>query len=244
MLTYLFLKRAELISATKSDHSLQQVKKLTMKGWPTNINNVPGPAQTFWKVRDELHMVNGLILARKRLVIPAAMKRVALQAIHEGHMDIDKCKQRGRSCMYWPSMNEDIETLVKECEVSNKFATVNRKEPMIPYQIPSPPWVLIISHCITKITCLWWITSQNTQKWFQSHLATIKVMKATFACHGIPNTVVADNMPFNSAEFREFLQQWHFTISTSSPNYPQSNGLVERHVQTIKRLFRKVIKPK
>ena len=37
-------RRAELISTTKSDHSLQQVKKLTMKGWPTNINNVPGPA--------------------------------------------------------------------------------------------------------------------------------------------------------------------------------------------------------
>jgi len=48
-------------------------------------------------------------------------------------------------------------------------------------------------------------------------------------------------MPFNSADFREFSKQWHFTVSTSSPNYPQSNGLVERNVQAIKRLFRKVI---
>ena len=48
--------------------------------------------------------------------------------------------------------------------------------------------------------------------------ATIRVMKSTFARHGIPNTVIADNMPFNSAEIREFLKQQHFTISTSSPN--------------------------
>ena len=75
-------------------------------------------------------MVDNLILAGERLVIPAAMKRVAPQAIQEGHMGIDKCKQRGRSCMYWPSMNEDIETLVKECEVWNKFATSNTTTPM------------------------------------------------------------------------------------------------------------------
>jgi len=34
-------RRAEFKSATESDHCLQQVKKLTMEGWPTNINNVP-----------------------------------------------------------------------------------------------------------------------------------------------------------------------------------------------------------
>ena len=71
--------------------------------------------------------------------------------------------------------------------------------------------------------------------------ATIKCMKTTFSRHGIPNTVVADNMPFNSTQFRALSRQWSFTISTSSPNYPQSNGLIERNVQTIKRLLRKAI---
>ena len=46
-------------------------------------------------------------------------------------------------------------------------------------------------------------------------------------------------MRFNSAEFRDFSQAWNFTISTSSPNFLQSNGLVERNVQTIKRIIRK-----
>ena len=48
-------------------------------------------------------------------------------------------------------------------------------------------------------------------------------------------------MPFNSVEFREFAKEWDFTITTSSPNpkYPQSNGLVERNDQMVKRLFRK-----
>jgi len=81
-------RRADFISATANDSSMQQVKKLTMEGWPININNVPGPAQAFWKACDELHVVDGLILAGEHLVIPAAIKSIALQAIHKGHMGV------------------------------------------------------------------------------------------------------------------------------------------------------------
>ena len=72
-------------------------------------------------------------------------------------------------------------------------------------------------------------------------VAIIKAMQVTFSRHRILNTVIADNMPFNSSEFRKFAKQWHFTIITTSPNYPQSNGLIERNVQTFKRLYKKVI---
>ena len=64
-------------------------------------------------------------------------------------------------------------------------------------------------------------------------------MKAIFARHDIPNTVIADNMPFHSKEFYQFSKEWNFTLVTSSPRYPQSNGMAERNVQTIKNLFKK-----
>ena len=69
--------------------------------------------------------------------------------------------------------------------------------------------------------------------------ATIKAIQTVFSRHGIPNTVVADNMPFNSAELKEFAKAWNFTVTTASPNFPQSSGLVKRNVQTIKKLIRK-----
>ena len=66
------------------------------------------------------------------------MKDVALQAIHKGHLGIEKYKQI-RSSVYWPALNEDLETLVKQCKICKKFATSNRKEPMIPHNIPTRP---------------------------------------------------------------------------------------------------------
>ena len=69
--------------------------------------------------------------------------------------------------------------------------------------------------------------------------ATVKKLKQMFSRHGIPNTLVADNMPFNSKAFRRFAKEWDFSVVTSSPNYPQSNGLIERNMQTIKNLLKK-----
>ena len=65
-------------------------------------------------------------------------------------------------------------------------------------------------------------------------------MQLVFSSLGIPDTVVANNMPFNSTKFKLFSLVWNFTISTSSLNFPQSNGLVERNVQTIKRMIKKL----
>jgi len=53
----------------------------------------------------------------------------------------------------------------------------------------------------------------------KSAYSTIKEMKAIFARHGIPNTVIADNMPFHSKEFYQFSKEWNFTLITSSLRY-------------------------
>jgi hypothetical protein len=39
---------------------------------------------------------------------------------------------------------------------------------------------------------------------------------------------------------KEFAREWNFKHETSSPYWPQSNGMVERHIQTIKRMLKKV----
>ena len=46
-------------------------------------------------------------------------------------------------------------------------------------------------------------------------------------------------MPFNSRKFHQFSKQWNFEVITSSPTYPQSNGLAEHNVQTVKKLLNK-----
>ena len=65
-------------------------------------------------------------------------------------------------------------------------------------------------------------------------------LKSIFEEHGIPTKLVTDNGPqYTSAAIHEFSHSYGFSHVTSSPLYPQSYGLIERTLQTVKDLLQK-----
>ena len=64
--------------------------------------------------------------------------------------------------------------------------------------------------------------------------------KSQFSRHGIPDKLITDNGPqFSSTTFKQFSQDYAFQHQTTSPHYPQSNGMAEKAVQTTKNLMKK-----
>ena len=50
-----------------------------------------------------------------------------------------------------------------------------------------------------------------------------------FSVEGTPNDIMSDNCsPFNGKDFSSFLTGLGIRHTTSSPNYPQTNGFIER----------------
>ena len=64
--------------------------------------------------------------------------------------------------------------------------------------------------------------------------------KSIFSEYGWPDTLVSDNGPCYAAEmFTNLMKEYTVNHITSSPHFPQSNGLVEKFVQIVKNLFHK-----
>ena len=59
--------------------------------------------------------------------------------------------------------------------------------------------------------------------------ATIQHMKSILARHGIPETL--NGPQFSEDSFAHFAKEFDFQHQTISPNFPQSNGEVERAVK-------------
>ena len=60
--------------------------------------------------------------------------------------------------------------------------------------------------------------------------------------HGAPQTVVSDNGREFNGEFLRLLEDCHIEHRHSSPNYPHTNGLVERFTQTLRQALQKSVK--
>ena len=70
--------------------------------------------------------------------------------------------------------------------------------------------------------------------------AVVNLTKQLFGEHGVPTKVISDNgRHYDSESYRKFAQEWEFQHITSSPHYPQSNGFIERTIQTIKNTLKK-----
>ncbi len=238
----------QLRQATDEDESLQEMKRILRKGWPNHIKSVNSELKSYWHIKDEIHEAEGLLFVGERLIIPASMRGLMLQKVHESHQGMDKCKSRARSVMYWPGMSRDIDDLVSRCGVCAKYRRQNEKEPLIPHEVPLLPWskvgmdifyyegvdYLVIVDYRSKYPEVIKLRSKTAK-------SVIQACKETFARHGIPQTAIADNMPFASAELQEFAKEWDFEIITSSPTYPQSNGQAEAHVKIVKQMMRKAL---
>ena len=143
-------------------------------------------------------------------------------------------------------MTQDIETADQSCAVYLRYRRSKPKEPMIPHPAPERPWQKLAADGMTFRKKDYVLTFDYYSKYVELYHLQDKTaqsiiigLKSIFARHGIPGELVSDNMPFGSRLVAEFAKEWGFEATTSSPRYPQSNGLPERYIQTVKQMLRK-----
>ena len=153
---------------------------------------------------------------------------------------------RVSTSVWWPGVSIQTEEFVKKCSNCVKV-THPTNEPMISFKLSKHPWetiatdlfeqnnqtyILFVDYysCYPEVIKLNSTTSTCT--------SVMNAMKSVFSRHGIPHTVISDNGPqYDSVEMKQFVSTYGFNYVTSSPYYPQSNGLAECMVKTIKSLI-------
>ena len=165
------------------------------------------------------------------------------QILHIGHLGIERTKVNARGTMYWPNINTDIENMVANCTECQIYRNKIENETLLQHTVPEKPWTKVATDLFDCFNQNYLILVDYTSKYFEvcqlQNLTSEEVitkMKSSFSRFGIPEEIVSDNgSQYASREFREFAKIYNFRHTTSSPEYPQSNGLAERTIQTVKR---------
>ena len=176
------------------------------------------------------------------------MRESTLHQLHEGHLGFTKCYNRAKQTVYWPNLRKELEELVLNCQLCLKHSQAKHKPkptPSFGQEIPVVPWTKLASDIfhfqndsyllIVDFTSQFPIVRKlksMTAEHVASHFSEV------FGEYGWPDSLLTDNGPcYASHEFKQLMLDMSVNHITSSPHYPQSNGIAEKYVQIVKNLF-------
>jgi hypothetical protein len=100
--------------------------------------------QPFICVKDELTIVptseGSILLCNNRIVIPTTLQQRVVNIAHEGHMGIVKTKQLLREKVWFPAMNNLVESTLAQCLSCLASTPCNNTEPLRMTKLPEKPW--------------------------------------------------------------------------------------------------------
>ncbi|XP_058456779.1 uncharacterized protein K02A2.6-like [Malaya genurostris] len=184
-----------------------------------------------------------------RVIVPEMFRRRILQQFHRGHSGMVRMKAIARSFVFWPGIDNDIEDFVKHCTPCLLAAKTPTKTTLESWPIPAKPWSRIHIDYAGPVDGVYFLIIVDPfSKWPEIHptkstttKTTIKLLIQTFATFGNPEVIVSDNgTQFSSHEFQDFCTAQGIRHIRIAPYHPQSNGLAERFVDTLKRSLRKM----
>lgn len=235
--------------ATSKCRTLQKIIEYVQNDtWPRNVK-MNKELKSFYDRRENLSVVDECLMFAERVVVPENFKHRILHQLHKGHPGQERMKSLARSYVYWKNIDADIQDFVRKCSSCAEAAKSPPKIPFSPWSTPKGPWhrlhidfagpingdsFFIIVDAYSKWPEI--VSTRNTTTTF-----IIGTLEEIFARFGNPQILVSDNASqFCSEHFQIFCKQNGIEHIRTPPYHPQSNGQVERFVDTFKRALKKI----
>jgi len=223
--------------ATQADAVLNKViQRILTSSW----KDISILEQPYYVVRDQLTVVDGVILLSARILIPADLRHSVMALAHEGHPGQEAFQDALRQRVWWPGMSKDVTLYMERCSECWRRRT-NGPQELLPTEIEGV-WEKLAVDLVSiegrsflsiidygsRFPILRPLLSTTTT-------AVIDVLDDIFAMFGLPASLVSDNGPqFISEQMAVFLSRLNISHVKSSPRYARSNGMVERLHRVIK----------
>lgn len=227
----------EIQEKTLADGELSAVKEALDTGrWNDSV-------KAYLPFREQLLVVNKVVMRAERIVIPAALRQRVLKLAHIGHPGIERTKQRLRSKVWWPNADKEAERAVKSCMDCQLVSGPSRPEPLAVRELPCQPWhtlamdilgplpsgesILVIIDLYSRYRVTEVLQSTTSD-------AVIDKLSRAFLRLGFPSILMSDNAKnFTSHQITEFGKRYGIELKHTTPYWPQANGEVERQNRNI-----------
>ncbi|XP_039469438.1 uncharacterized protein LOC120440644 [Oreochromis aureus] len=217
-----------------------------------------GGKEKFIVDKNVLYAVDG---DHQRLVIPSSCRPLIMHLAHTlpwaGHLGRQKTYMRVSSRFFWPSMYTDIQKYCRTCPTCQKTCPARKSDRalLLPLPVISTPFRRIAmdivgplvkssrGHQYILVVCDY---ATRFPEAFPLRAVTapnvVLRLVQLFSRVGIPDEILTDQgTNFTSRLMQLFHNQLGISAIRTSPYHPQTDGLVERFNQTLKRMLQKFV---
>ena len=183
----------------------------------------------YFNYREELTVVDGLVLKGQHIVILNKLRLSCLARLHIAHMGVNKTLYRARQSVFWPGLTKDINELISACPACVKYAAKNCAEPLISDLAASKLWQALSIYnfewkghkYLIILDCFSHFVVKNLDK--MDTATTIRLLLEVFAEHGLQHKKRCNRgSNFTSIDFTNFCSDLGITLSFISSYHHQS----------------------
>ena len=116
---------------TLRDSQLIDLMCLIKLGFLEQKSALSPQLDAFWNQREDLLIIDDVILMQHRAIIPKSLRHEVLQALHSAHQGEAAMGDRARQTVYWPCIDHDIILTRKYCYSCNRNAPSQPRLPAV-----------------------------------------------------------------------------------------------------------------
>ena len=203
----------------------------------------------FWRFRDSLSAIDGVIAYGNRTVIPPSLRSEVCQHLHSAHQVVTQMMSRATASIFWPGITTDIQEARKQCRTCDSMSPSQPHLPAAEPFVAVLPFQAVATDYFNERGKNYLLTVDRFTNWpdlRQASAATaeagaaglIKALRQLFAQFGVPEHLSSDGGPeYTSQIIKDFMSRWGITHRLSSAYHPQSNGRAEVALKAMKRLL-------
>ena len=196
-------------------------------------------------MRNDFYAVDGVIIKNNKILIPKQLRREVLESLHSAHQGVTGMTSNARQRLFWPGLDSQLRLIRSQCKDCNDVTPSNAREPMTEAPLPTFPFELTVTDFFDHKGFLYLIYADRYTGWVETSLMlngkesnVCNELRRWFMTYGAPTELSSDGgPPFDSQEYKSFLQRWGIKRRLSSAYYPQSNGRAELAVKSAKRIL-------
>ena len=257
----------EIKEETKKDEILQELVKIIREQlWDSKkaFNGDNGnELRKYINFQDELAINDDtdIVLRGSRIVIPSSLRNRAISIAYEGHQGLVKIKQLIREKIWFPGIirekiwfpgiDKTVKDMIGSCIACQANSNPNPPSPLKMNELPPEPWHTVhLDFCGPFPTGEYVLVAIDAYSRFPeveiirstSATVTISKLEKIFSTHGLPQIIKSDNgPPFNSREFKTYMQENGIKYQRITPLWPQANSEADNCMKPLEKAIRAAI---